>query len=128
MRRFDAGIVGGLGFEARMGGVILGLDGRHEYGLSDIFPGQSLENRNRTIFVLPSVSPTRQGHLKAGHRPLRRQRRQHGEFAFEHHAEVDTYTGVMFERIARHAGFGSAAATAARRFPRLDVSPCYTLS
>lgn len=59
MRRVDAGLMLGLGFEKRMsGGAIVGVEGRYEQGLVDI-ERQGGRSRNSTFFMLLQVVPAK---------------------------------------------------------------------
>lgn len=58
IRRFDAGLLAGVGLEVRTkGGTILSFDGRYEYGMVDIMPGERARSRNGTFFIMFSVFP-----------------------------------------------------------------------
>ena len=63
--RFDAGLLAGLGLEGRLpGGTVIGLEGRYEYGLTDIRPGSAGTSRNGTFFVLLNVVPHQTGDVR----------------------------------------------------------------
>ena len=57
MKRFDVGVVLGVGGEVRVaGGTIVGLEGRYELGLNDIRRDDH-QSHNSTFFVLVNVVP-----------------------------------------------------------------------
>jgi hypothetical protein len=60
VRRFDAGLLLGLGSELRFDdGMIAGVELRYERGLLDIMPGAPGDSRNRTISIVANVVPSR---------------------------------------------------------------------
>lgn len=58
--RFDAGLMGGIGLEARSrDGTIFGVEGRMERGFVDIIPNDAGTSRNIAVFVMLHVTPSR---------------------------------------------------------------------
>ncbi|MEO8561572.1 MAG: porin family protein [bacterium] len=65
--RLDVGAMAGLGLELRApGGTLLGLEGRYEYGLTNVQPGQAGRSRNSTFFFLLNVVPGRSSKEQGG--------------------------------------------------------------
>ena len=57
IRRYDVGAVLGVGGELRVGGTIVGVEGRYELGLEDI-RRDSNQSHNSTMFVLVNIVPS----------------------------------------------------------------------
>jgi hypothetical protein len=59
INRKDYGAIVGVGAEARvLNGTIIGLEGRYEFGLTDIRESASANSHNSTFFIVARIVPT----------------------------------------------------------------------
>jgi Outer membrane protein beta-barrel domain len=57
INRVDVGLIFGLGLDMRISGTVIGVEGRFEWGLTDIRRESERKQHNSTLFLLLNVTP-----------------------------------------------------------------------